>query len=122
MLRCPYVVHDRAGTAYWTGLPALIIIPAALLVPRLATPERRLKVLFGLTLMGMLGTAILASQSLEWLVVAMVLHGISRGCLFPVTMLTLMEVKGLGTEKMGMASGLLFTASDAGADTGSAVD
>ncbi len=114
----PELLRDKGMTlvaaSYWAGLPALIAIPAVLIIPRLATPARRLAILGLLALAGAVGTALFTMSAMHLLITAMVLQGIARGCLFPVTMLTLMEVKGLGTEKMGAASGLFFTAAEIG--------
>ncbi len=98
----------------WSALPTLVAIPAVLIIPRLAHAERRLPILVALSVAGIVGVLALKTDPVMLMTISLTLLGLARGCLMPIAMLSLMDVKGLGSDKMGAASGLFFTAAEVG--------
>jgi MFS transporter, CP family, cyanate transporter len=105
----------NAGPAgLWASAPIAIGVVAALIVPRLATPERRSAVLLVLFICMGLGAMFLLSSNSALLGGSYLAHGIARGGLMTVALLTLMETRGVASHQMGAAGGLFFTASEIG--------
>jgi cyanate permease len=103
---------EAAG--YWASLPAAVGILGVLVVPRLATPERRLLVmalLFGAVLAASL---LLQSGDRLLLAVGLVLQGLARGSMMTVAIMLLMETPGVPEERLGLAGGMFFTAAEIG--------
>lgn len=104
-----------AGPAgLWASAPIAVGVVAALIIPRLATPERRSAVLLMLFVCMGLGALFLLSAQPAWLGGSFLVHGIARGGLMTVALMTLMETKGVASHQMGAAGGLFFTASEIG--------
>jgi len=89
-------------------------IAGSLLIPRLATPERRFSILLGLCASAALASLLLQSASDVSLTVGLLLQGIARSSLMTVLILTLVELQGIGQKHVGAASGLFFTAAEVG--------
>lgn len=112
LLRNGGMTATAAGN--WAALPLLVGAVGSLIIPRLATPERRYRILLALCLCA-------AAASLALLVVhpvvlpaALVLQGVVRASLMTVLILTLVELPGLDSRAAGTASGLFFTAAEVG--------
>jgi CP family cyanate transporter-like MFS transporter len=104
-----------AGPAgLWASAPIAIGVVAALIVPRLATPERRPAVLLVLFVCMGLGAMFLLSSNPAVLGGSYIAHGIARGGLMTVALMTLMETRGVASHQMGAAGGLFFTTSEIG--------
>jgi len=86
----------------------------SLLIPRLATPERRFHILGGLCIAAMLASLLLHSQDNLTLSAGLILQGIARSSLMTVLILTLVELPGIGEQRVGVASGLFFSAAEIG--------
>ncbi|MEQ8857940.1 MAG: MFS transporter [Pseudomonadales bacterium] len=112
LLRNGGMTATAAGN--WAALPMLVGAVGSLIIPRLATPERRNGILLALSLAA--GAASLALLVVDPLVlpVALVLQGLVRASLMTVLILTLMELPGLDSRHAGTASGLFFTAAEVG--------
>ena len=99
---------------YWAALPTLVGILGALTIPRLATPQRRFKVLIGLSSALFLATVLLQFQQPVVLSLGLILQGIARSTLMTVLILTLVELPGIGERHAGTAAGLFFAAAEFG--------
>lgn len=98
----------------WAALPMLIGAAGSLVIPRLATPERRYRILLLLSLSAAAASLALTVVHPLVLPVALVLQGLVRASLMTVLILTLVELPGLDARYAGTASGLFFTAAEVG--------
>lgn len=103
-----------ATAGYWATVPTAVGILGSLLIPRLATPERRFLLLAGLGLSAMLASLLLDTGAGPGLLAGLVLQGIARSSLMTVAILTLVETRGVGDRHAGTASGLFFSAAEVG--------
>lgn len=112
LLRTHGMPADVAG--YWATLPTLVGIFGSLVIPRLATPERRFPIL--LVLCGLAATSSLLLQYADVLPLSagLIAQGIARSSLMTVLILTLVELPGIGERYAGIASGLFFSAAEIG--------
>ncbi len=100
--------------SYWAAIPTVIGVIGSLLIPRLATPDRRSRILMALCLSALLATALLQSVAGPWLTLGLVMQGIVRSGLTTVLVLTLVELPAVGAARAGTASGLFFSAAEVG--------
>lgn len=105
---------SAAVAGYWATVPTVVGIAGSLLIPRLATPERRFALLAGLGVSAMLASLLLEAGSGPALTLGLVLQGIARSSLMTVAILTLVESRGVGEKQAGTASGLFFAAAEVG--------
>jgi cyanate permease len=105
---------DAREAGIWAAIPTAVGIIGALVVPRLAAPARRSAILAGLfTCAG--GATLLIHARLEpVLALGLVLQGIARGSMTAVTMLMLMDTGQIGSQRLGAAGGLFFSAAEIG--------
>ena len=99
---------------YWAAIPSSVGIIAALVIPRLAVPERRLMVLGVLFLFSMMASLFLQVSSGPVLVAGLVLKGAARGAMMTVAVLLLIETPRIPEEGLGLAGGLFFTFAEIG--------
>jgi len=99
---------------YWAAIPTVIGIVGSLLIPRLATPGRRLPILIGLSLCAAAASLLLHAQYEPILFSGLLLQGIARSALMTVLILTLVELPGIGDRYAGVASGLFFASAEVG--------
>ncbi len=100
--------------SYWAAIPTVIGVVGSLLIPRLATPDRRFRILLGLSL-----AALLSSMMLQFLVgpvltLGLIMQGIVRSGLTTVLVLALVELPGVGETRAGTSSGMFFSAAEVG--------
>ncbi|HEV8016262.1 MAG TPA: MFS transporter [Stellaceae bacterium] len=104
---------EPARAGLWASIPVVIGIVGALVFPRLAIPERRMKILAALFVAQML-----APLCIEWggdaLVPGLVFQGLARGTLSVVVVLVMMELREVDAGRMGAAAGMYFTAGEIG--------
>ncbi len=112
LLRNGGMTPTAAGN--WAALPMLVGAVGSLIIPRLATPERRYRILLGLSLAAAAACLTLLVVDPLVLPVALVLQGLVRASLMTVLILTLVELPGLDARYAGTASGLFFTAAEVG--------
>ncbi len=105
---------DAAEAGFWAALPMLVGIIGSLTIPRLATPERRFHILWGLCLAAALASFALQFQQPVVLTSALILQGLVRASMMTVLILTLMELPGLDPRQTGTASGMFFSAAEVG--------
>jgi len=102
----------RAG--YWASIPTAVGLAGALLIPRLATPSRRLAILTALFCLAGISSILLQAGSGPLLASGLICQGIARSSMMAVAMLILMEIREVGARHTGSASGLFFTAAEVG--------
>lgn len=112
LLRHGGMTATEAG--YWATVPTAVGIMGSLLIPRLATPERRFVLLAGLGGAAMLASLMLDTGAGPTLMAGLVLQGIARSSLMTVAILTLVETRGVGERYAGTATGLFFSAAEIG--------
>jgi cyanate permease len=112
LLRVDGMTPSEAG--YWATIPTLVGIAGSLLIPRLATPRRRVPILAGLAVAAGLSTLLLHAEPGPLLAAGLVAQGIARSSLMTVAMLSLVETRGVGERNAGIAGGLFFSAAEIG--------
>ena len=114
----PELLQSHGLTAvnagYWAALPTVIGIIGSLVIPRLATPERRFNILLVLSAAAFLASLLLRFSEPESLLTGLLLQGIARSTLMTVLILTLVELPEIGEKYAGVASGLFFSAAELG--------
>ncbi len=114
----PALLHARGLTTveagYWSAIPTAIGIGSALLIPRLAIPPRRQRILFALVATSGLSTLFLQLDARPSLLAGLLLQGAAATVLTPILILTLLELPGVGERRAGTASGLFFSAAQIG--------
>jgi MFS transporter, CP family, cyanate transporter len=99
---------------YWAAFPLLVGIAGSLIIPRLATPPRRIQILFALCLAAAIVSVTLQFTHPLALGATLFLQGLVRSALMTVLILTLMELPGIGERNRGVATGLFFSAAEVG--------
>ena len=94
-------------------LPVAIGIVATVVIPRLAIPSRRIPMLVGILITTAASAMIVGTSTGALLTLGLILAAASRG-LLPIIMLILMDLPQVGSERMGAAGGLFFTAGEVG--------
>ena len=105
---------DLIEAGYWASLPTVVGVAGSLLIPRLATPDRRYRILFGLSFAAFGASLLLQTTTAITLVPGLLLQGVVRSSLMTVLILTLVELPSIGEERAGAASGLFFSAAEVG--------
>ncbi len=112
ILRFGGMAPARAGL--FASIPVVIGIGGALIFPRFAVPERRMKILAALFAAQMLAPLLIEWGAGDALALGLVLQGLARGSLSIIVVLVLMELREVDTSRMGAAGGLYFTAGEVG--------
>ena len=89
-------------------------ILGVLIIPRLATPQRRLRILGALFLAALGASLLLHATAPGFLLTGLMLQGIARGSMMTVAVLLLMETPHVPPERLGLAGGLFFTTAEIG--------
>ncbi len=114
----PEILRDRgfgpAAAGALAALPTAVGIAGSLLIPRLATPPRRIAIMAGLLAAAMAASVLLQSGATGFLVPGLVLQGIARSSLMTVAILLLMEAREVPRDRLGLAGGLFFTFAEVG--------
>lgn len=105
---------EASSAGYWAALPTVVGIFGSLLIPQLATPNRRFHILFGLCIAALIASFLLQFSATVPLTVGLVLQGIARSSMMTVLVLTLVELPGIGDKNAGTASGMFFSAAELG--------
>ena len=113
ILRRSGMSASQAG--FWATIPSLVGIFGSLLIPRLAIPERRSKVLLVLLVIAA-GASLLLQYSghIIPLSFGLAMQGLAKGSFMTILMLSLVETKGVGTKHAGAAGGLFFSFAEIG--------
>ena len=105
---------DARTAGFWASVPTAVGIGAALVIPRLAIPARRLAILLALFVAAALATLLIRADAGLVLALGLGLQGVARSCMMTVSVLVLMETRGVGSRHMGAAGGLFFSAAEIG--------
>ena len=105
---------SKVDAGFWAAIPTVVGVIGALTIPRFATPERRVAIMFGLFLAAGLATLLLHLAPGGGLVTGLMLQGIARSSMMTVAILLLMEAPGVPPERAGMAGGMFFTVAEIG--------
>lgn len=116
LLRAGGMSATAAG--YWATVPTVVGVAGSLLIPRLATPGRRLHILGLLAVFAAIASLLLHAEAAPVLLTGLILQGIARSSLMTVAVLTLVETPGVGERHAGTASGLFFSAAEVGGASG----
>jgi CP family cyanate transporter-like MFS transporter len=115
----PEILRHNGMTAseagHWATIPAAVGIIGSLLIPRLATPGRRNKLLFSMLIIAA-GSSLLLQYSANAIPLSfgLAMQGLARGSLMTILMLSLVETPGVGTKHAGAAGGLFFSFAEIG--------
>lgn len=105
---------EAAEAGLWASFPTLVGLAAALTVPRLATPPRRLPILAALAAGTLVSAVLLASAPGAGLTLGLALFGLTRGTMNTLAILALMELPAVSRARMGLAGGVFFAAAECG--------
>ena len=109
---------SAASAGYWASIPTAVSVLSALLIPRYATPEKRILILALLIFSGCVATLLLQIAPGPVMLTGLVLQGIARGAMMTVALLLLVEIPNVGPKRAGTAGGLFFTAAEIGGVSG----
>lgn len=112
LLRTHGMTAVHAG--YWAAIPTIIGIVGSLLIPRLATPQRRFYILIALSSAACIASLLLRVDNESVLLAGLLLQGVARSSLMTVLILTLVELPDIGEKYAGVASGIFFSAAEIG--------
>jgi cyanate permease len=112
LLRSGGMTQSQAG--YLAAIPTLIGIAGSLLIPRLATPERRFNILIALCFTALGASLLLQFKEPALLYSGLFLQGVARSALMTILILTLVELPSIGEKYAGVASGFFFSAAEIG--------
>jgi len=105
---------DPARAGFWASMPTAVSVLAALTIPRLAVPQRRLWILVALFAGAAAATLLLHSGREPLLAAALVLQGLARGAMMAISVMILLERPEVGARNAGAAGGLFFSAAEVG--------
>ena len=118
----PEIIRSKglsfAEAGYWAAIPTTVSIMSALLIPRLATAEKRMLVMGLLIVCAGAATILLHTAPGLQLAFGLCLQGLARGAMMTVALLMLVEIPNVGPKRAGTAGGLFFTAAEIGGVTG----
>lgn len=109
---------SKVEAGYWASIPTAFGMISALILPRLATRERRYKILFGLFISAAIATLLIHSADGPLLFLGLVMQGMCRGAMTSIAILTLMDMDDGDASRVGAASGLYFSAAEVGGALG----
>lgn len=114
----PEILMTRGFTpveaGYWAAIPSATGVLGVLVIPRLATPERRLSVMAFLFAAALLASLLLQTNATMPIGLGLLLQGIARGSMMTVAILLLMELPNVPKDRLGLAGGLFFTTAEIG--------
>ena len=109
---------DAAWAGSYAALRTVMAICGSLVLPRLATPGRRLTILGLLAVCAASGTLLLILEPGPLLIPGLLLQGIARGAMMTIAMLILIDLPAVGEKRVGTASGLYFSFAEVGGVAG----
>lgn len=99
------VSAETAG--YLASMVTAVGIPSTLFLPRMIPNRLRGRFLALFACLSSLGILITSTES-SWVIVGLILYGVSIVVLFPLLTVILMDVPQVGSVAMGLAGGILF--------------
>ncbi|MEM7425203.1 MAG: MFS transporter [Pseudomonadota bacterium] len=114
----PEILRTAGWSAEQAGYLAVISVvfgvAGALAFPRLAVPKRRLSILRGLFACAAAGCLLLSTGAASAMIAGLVLTGLASGAMMTITILSLIEQRGIGAERAGLAGGMFFAFAEIG--------
>ncbi|MEM1300012.1 MAG: MFS transporter [Pseudomonadota bacterium] len=114
----PEILRDKGMSpveaSMWASIPTIVGVAGALTIPRFATPERRVAIMFVLFVAVGVATLLLHLDPSPGLATGLILQGIARSSMMTVAILLLMEAPGVPADRAGMAGGMFFTVAEIG--------
>jgi cyanate permease len=114
----PEILREKgfgAAEAGWlASVPTAVGILGALVIPRFATPPRRVMIMAGLLAAALVASLLLQASHPGLLLPGLILQGIARSSLMTVAILLLMDSRGVPQDRLGLAGGLFFTFAEVG--------
>tara|TARA_S200000501_G_scaffold207248_1_gene194790 strand:- start:582 stop:1811 length:1230 start_codon:yes stop_codon:yes gene_type:complete len=105
---------DATTAGYMASIPIVFTVLSSLAIPRLAVPKRRVWIL-GLLFIGFgVSSIMLQANDSLWLTLALIAQGIARGSAMTLSILILLDIPGVGSERAGVAGGMFFSAAEIG--------
>ena len=105
---------------YWSSIPAVIGLLSAPFINRMATPQYRFNILYGLFLGAALATIMIYLNHPFTLLLGLVMQGICRGAMNGITILILMDNEDDKGKNVGAATGLYWSVGEVGGALGPA--
>ncbi len=105
---------DEINAGFWASGPTVVGIFAALIIPRLATPELRVKIMAGLFAAALSATLLLQYSDPSIIALAVIMQGIAKGAMMTLTILILLDLKEVGPTRTGLVGGMFFTFAEIG--------
>lgn len=105
---------DARQAGLWAALPVAITVVGAILVPRLTPAGYRARMLIVLFVLGSVAAMLIAAPGLTWIVPGLVLLGVARSALWPLTLLCLTESSDMRRSELAPAGALFFTFGELG--------
>ncbi len=119
------ILNEAGWTSQEAGLWAAFGtaggLVAIFLLPRAATPARRPWLMAGSLVVGAVSVNALQADSVLILIPALLGSMLARSALMPLLVLTLMDHRDVGPERIAAATGLFFTTAQIGGVTGPAI-
>jgi cyanate permease len=112
ILRVGGMTAAKAGL--WAAIPTGIGLIATVVIPKLATARRRIPILLASFAAAAIAALLVAGSARGAVVSGLLLAGVAGRGVTPVLMLSLIESPKVGSERMGAAGGLYFTAGEVG--------
>lgn len=109
---------DAKSAGYWASLPTGIGALSALIIPRLATAERRFTILALVFVAAAITTLMIYAGTMPWLGIGLILQGVCRSAMTAIAILILMDMDHGKSQHVGAASGLYFSAGEIGGALG----
>ncbi len=105
---------NAVTAGYWASIPTAVGIVGALVIPRLAVPQRRFAILLAIYVAAGAAALLLQSDAGPGLIAGLFLQGLARGTMTTIAVLMLMETREIGARSVGSATGMYFSAGEVG--------
>jgi len=105
---------DATEAGYMSTVPVIFAVLSSLAIPRLAIPKRRIWILAILFFGFGISSLMLHAADGAMLIGALVAQGVARGSAMTLSILTLLDIPGVGSERAGVAGGMFFSAAEIG--------
>lgn len=112
ILRSFGLTPSEAG--YWAAIPTAIGMVAALTLPRMATPDKRFKILLALFCCAAVAAILVWTAHGPLLALGLIVQGMCRGAMTTISILLLMDTGDGSSNRVGAASGLYFSVGEVG--------
>ena len=105
---------NAVDAGYMASIPVVFSVLSSLAIPRFALPKRRIWILAVLFTGFGLSSLLLQAEQGPLLTSALVAQGLARGSAMTLSILVLLDIPGVGSERAGVAGGMFFSAAEFG--------